>query len=131
MVVINGHEWAPALYHYGQTASTFSMCEYSLRYMTKNNQQFLDLTDYDIGGPLKLINFTNLGVLDCSSERKLNPLTNYYNDNYRNKITILDLSECSMLRKLNCSGNHTLTDLNISNCYNLTNINLIGCYRLR
>jgi len=132
MVVINGHEWAPALYNYGtgQIGSTL-MSEYSLRYIIKNKQQFLDLTDYDINGPLKLKNFTNLGTLDCSSERKLNPLTKYYNDDSRNNITILDLSECSGLKKLNCSGNKELTELNIRNCSNLTNINVIGCHSLR
>ena len=40
-------------------------------------QELLDLKDYHVHGPLKLEDFTNLGELICSSERKWNPLTKY------------------------------------------------------
>jgi hypothetical protein len=128
MIVIDGHEWAKALFNNGRTKfGSPLISEYSLRYMIKGGQECLDLTDYNIHGPLKLKNFNNLRVFDCSSERKLNPLTNYFNDDSRNNITSLDLSECPKLTKLNCSSNSRLTELNISNCSNLTNINVVGC----
>ncbi|GBB88214.1 hypothetical protein RclHR1_14760006 [Rhizophagus clarus] len=131
MVVLNGLEWALALYNYGQGENNPApMSEYSLRYMVKDGRQILDLTDYNIRGPLKLIRFTRLKELDCSSERKLSPLTKEYNDYSRNDITGIDLSECPDLRKLNCSNNVNLTILNISNCFNLTNINVTGCLNL-
>ncbi|CAG8816381.1 43978_t:CDS:2, partial [Gigaspora margarita] len=65
--------------------------------------------------------------LNCYVERKFNPLTNDYNDHTRNNITILDLSECPELIKLDCSSNVELTELNIMNCSNLESINIIGC----
>lgn len=132
MIVLNGNEWVLSLYNNGQgEISSFPMSEYSLRYMSKDGRLILDLTDYNIHGHLKLINFTKLGELDCSSERKLSPLTKEYNDFSRNNITSIDLSECPNLRKFNCSNNVNLTELNISNCSSLTNINVTGCLNLR
>ncbi|KAF0362326.1 hypothetical protein F8M41_014046 [Gigaspora margarita] len=119
VLVIDGHEWAR------------NVAEYSLRYKTRNGLEFLDLTDYNISGHVKLKNFDNLEELDCSSKRKFNPRTKDYNDHSKNNIKSLDLSECRELRNLDCSSNMGLTELNISNCSNLAKINVIGCLGLR
>ncbi|CAG8729738.1 31852_t:CDS:2 [Gigaspora margarita] len=71
------------------------------------------------------------GELNCSSKRKFNELTKDYNDYTRNNITILDLSECPGLIKLDCSSNVGLIVLNIRNCSSLVNINVVGCLGLR
>ncbi|CAG8764880.1 13625_t:CDS:2, partial [Racocetra fulgida] len=102
--------------------------EQSLRYSIRNGREFLDLTDYNIEGYLKLKNFINLEVLDCSSARKSFPRTN---DHCRNHIIGLDLSGCPGLIELNCSENAELTELNIKNCFNLQKINVLGCPKLR
>ncbi|CAG8491290.1 17298_t:CDS:2 [Gigaspora rosea] len=135
MLIIDHHKWASALDDYGlikhgKHRGGAVMTEQSLRYKIKNGREFLDLTDYNIHGHLKLKNFNNLGELNCSSERKLNTLTKGYNDHTRNNITCLDLSECPGLIKLDCSSNVELTELNIGNCSNLESINVIGCLGL-
>ncbi|CAG8826903.1 39597_t:CDS:1 [Gigaspora margarita] len=135
MLVIDQHKWASALDDYGlikhgKHRGGAVLTEQSLRYKIKDDREFLDLTDYNIHGHLKLKNFNNLGELNCSSERKLNTLTKDYNDHTRNNITSLDLSECSGLIKLDCSSNIELTELNIGDCSNLESINVIGCLGL-
>ncbi|KAF0469301.1 hypothetical protein F8M41_025580 [Gigaspora margarita] len=136
MLVIDLHKWASALDGYGlikhgKHRGGAVISEQSLRYKIKDGREFLDLTNYNIHGHLKLKNFNNLGELNCSSERKFNELTKDYNDYTRNNITILDLSECPGLIKLDCSSNVGLIVLNIRNCSNLVNINVVGCLGLR